>query len=368
MTKSELLKTRWDRINKAINLEKPDRTPVILLYTLFAAQVTGMSFAEFCRSTANSAKAMIEVFDICGDADGVDYLGLPVYALSYLWLSKIKVPGVDLDDHVAYQVAEAELMKVEDYDIILKDGWPAFFENFIATRVHNDVDPARLPLNQPLFDAKTACDPLGIPVLTAGLPMASPFELLCGGRSMTKFVYDLFTMPDKVEAVMNEIIPYVPDMIIDLTRQGGYRGIWIGGWRSASNMVSPRFWNRFVWPYFEKLVHKVAEAGLTPIMHLDSDWTRDLERFRDLPKGCIFAPDGMTDIFKAKKVLGDKMCIMGDVPAALFSVGKPDEVYRYCRKLITEIGPEGFILHSGCDIPTNAKLENVKAMIAAAHD
>jgi len=34
--------------------------------------------------------------------------------------------------------------------------------------------------------------------------------------------------------------------------------------------------------------------------------------------------------------------------------------------LIRELGPEGFILHSGCDIPANAKLENVKAMVAAA--
>lgn len=368
MNKQELLNDRWERINKAIRLEKPDRTPVILLYTLFSARITGMSFPDFCKSVANSAKAMIEAFEMCGDADGVDYLGFPVYALSFLWLSKIKVPGIDLDPETAYQVAEAELMKVEDYDTILEKGWPAFLEEFIANRVYNDVDPALLPQNQPPFDAKTACDPYGIPVLTAGAPMPSPYELLCGGRSMTNFVHDLFTMPDKVQAVMDEIMPYIPDMNIDMTKQGGYPGIWVGGWRTASNMVSPRFWNRFVWPYYEKLVNKVYDAGLTPILHLDADWTRDLERLRDLPKGCIFAPDGMTDIFKAKKVLGDKMCIMGDVPAALFSVSSPDEVYKYCRKLITELGPEGFILHSGCDIPTNAKLENVKAMIAAAHD
>jgi uroporphyrinogen-III decarboxylase len=30
------------------------------------------------------------------------------------------------------------------------------------------------------------------------------------------------------------------------------------------------------------------------------------------------------------------------------------------------LGPEGFILQSGCDIPNNARLENVQAMVAAA--
>ena len=62
------------------------------------------------------------------------------------------------------------------------------------------------------------------------------------------------------------------------------------------------------------------------------------------------------------------MCIMGDVPAALLSTVTEEEVYDYSVRLIRGLGPEGFILHSGCDIPVNAKLENVKAMIAAATD
>ena len=103
------------------------------------------------------------------------------------------------------------------------------------------------------------------------------------------------------------------------------------------------------------------------ILHMDQDWTRDLARFRELPKGkCILALDGSTDIYKAKEVLGDHMCIMGDVPAPKLSHGTPDEVYVYCQKLIRELGPEGFILHSGCDIPENAQLDNVRAMVAAA--
>lgn len=56
---------------------------------------------------------------------------------------------------------------------------------------------------------------------------------------------------------------------------------------------------------------------------------------------------------------------MGDVPASMLYMKTPDNVYEYSRKLVRELGPEGFILQSGCDIPTNAKLENVKAMVAA---
>ena len=123
-------------------------------------------------------------------------------------------------------------------------------------------------------------------------------------------------------------------------------------------------WNRFVWPHFVELVHEVAESGLIAILHLDSDWTRELARFRELPRGsCIMALDGETDIFKAKEILGDHLCLMGDVPATMLWRGTPDEVHDYCTRLIRELGPEGFILQSGCDIPTNASLENVKAMV-----
>jgi uroporphyrinogen-III decarboxylase len=131
-------------------------------------------------------------------------------------------------------------------------------------------------------------------------------------------------------------------------------------------MLSPDMWNRFVWPYFSRLVKEVVEAGLIAILHLDSDWTRELERFKELPRAkCIMALDGETDIFRAKAVLGDHMCIMGDVPAAMLYLQTPAEVREYCIKLVREMGPRGFILQSGCDIPTNAQLENVRAMVAA---
>jgi uroporphyrinogen-III decarboxylase len=41
------------------------------------------------------------------------------------------------------------------------------------------------------------------------------------------------------------------------------------------------------------------------------------------------------------------------------------EVRAYCRRLISEVGPSGFILSSGCDVPIDAKYENVKAMVEA---
>jgi uroporphyrinogen-III decarboxylase len=57
------------------------------------------------------------------------------------------------------------------------------------------------------------------------------------------------------------------------------------------------------------------------------------------------------------------MCLQGDVPPALLTLGSAKEVAAYCDRLLDEVGPDGFIMAMGCAIPPDAKFENVKAMV-----
>ena len=371
MENERMLNERLDRILTAVALEKPDRVPVVLEYGAFAARVTNTPLPEYLLSLQRSVDVMIQAYRLVsatGAADAINYGSFSPFSLSDIWLSKVSVPGLDLPEDASYQVVEKEFMTTADYDVILKKGWPDFVKDLLATRIQNDVPKEYLAQNQAPVDTLGAWAELGVPVLSSG-SIAPPFEYLCGGRSMTQFFMDLVTIPDKVQAVMDHILPYLADSVCKRARQKGYPAVWVGGWRGAPAMISPAMWDRFVWTYFKKLVQEVVDHGLVPILHLDSCWDRELERFRELPKGkAIMALDGETDIFKAKEVLGDHMCLMGDVPAIKFFMDDPDEVYRYCSKLIQEIGPGGFILQSGCDIPENARLENVQAMVSAALD
>jgi uroporphyrinogen-III decarboxylase len=267
-----------------------------------------------------------------------------------------------------WQVVESELLNRKDYDRILNIGWPDFFMEFMNKRILDDVPPEWMPPQRKSLNVKKAWREAGLPVLMNEI-VTTPIELLCGSRSMEKFMIDLVEIPDKVEAVMNAIVPHLLAPTIQRTKKLGYPAVWIGGWRSAPFLYSPSMWRRFVWPYFSQVVKEVVDADLIALLHLDSDWTRELESFRELPKAkCLMGLDGETDIHKARDILDDHMCIMGDVPASMLFSGSPDKVYEYCRTLITELGPDGYILQSGCDIPTNAKLENVQAMVQAALD
>jgi hypothetical protein len=322
--------------------------------------------AAFLKSPKTNVDIMIQAFHIVGESDAINYGAFWPYALCYDFMAKVSVPGVDLPENEMWQVVETELMDRNDYDRILNLGWPDFFRKVMDERILNDVPPEYLPPQRKSIDPQAEWRTHGIPVLSGG-DITTPIELLCGARSLMEFAMDLLEIPDKVEAVMEKILPYLAGKAIRRAKDLGYPLVWVGGWRSAPCLLSPAMWNRFVWPYFRKLVYEVVDAGLIALLHLDSDWTRELERFKELPRGqCIMALDGETDIFRAKEILGNHMCIMGDVPASMLFLKNPDDVYQYCSRLIRELGPQGFILQSGCDIPANAKLENVQAMTAAA--
>jgi len=349
-----------------VALEEPDHIPVVLEYSGFAAYATGTGMADFLGSPAKNLETMIAAWKLIGGADAINYGSFWPYGLCYDFMSKVAVPGIDLPDNEMWQVVETELMRRADYDRLLDLGWPDFFNEFMTQRILQDVPQQYLPPARKSPDVQKAWRAEGVPVLSGG-DVTTPFELLCGSRSLLKFSMDLMEIPDKVAAAMDAIAPHLAGAAIRRAANRGYPLVWIGGWRTAPCMLSPKMFMRFVWPYFRKLVGEVTDAGLIALLHLDSNWTRELERFRELPKGkCIMALDGETDIFKAKKVLGDHMCLMGDVPASMLYLESPEAVAAYCAKLIHELGPSGFILQSGCDIPANARLENVKAMVAAA--
>ncbi|MBL7225330.1 MAG: hypothetical protein ISS59_04295 [Desulfobacteraceae bacterium] len=60
MPKNPLLEQRLNRILKSVALEKPDRTPVVLQYSGFAAYVTNTPMAEYLSTPLKATETMIQ--------------------------------------------------------------------------------------------------------------------------------------------------------------------------------------------------------------------------------------------------------------------------------------------------------------------
>jgi hypothetical protein len=306
-----------------------------------------------------------------GTIDGIN--SAPVVritaALTTQWLSRIGVPGRDLPPDSLWQVREEEVMTHADYDSIIEKGYGQFLMGYLPKVIDMGEFQEFMAWSQTMAEPLThKYQEHGYVVITGAFG-SIPFEFFCGGRSMEKFYLDLYRMPDKVQAAMDAAFPEIMGMTIGPAKMSGRPGVWLGGWRSASALLAPKLWNRFVWPYFVTFAHALVDAGLTPILHLDQDWTRDLAHLQELPaKKCVLNPDGMTDIRKFKELVGDQMAVMGDVPAALLASGAPNDVRMYVRDLVRDIGPTGLLLCPGCDAPINAKPENMEAFVAASNE
>jgi uroporphyrinogen-III decarboxylase len=373
-TNHQLYQERQNRIIKAINLEPLDRVPVVFEGMAFAPRYLGISIADFITDPEAPVFTALDTMDKIGNKfggfDGINHAvsGRTTVLLAAGWLSKINVPGRELPPDTVWQVHEGEVMTVNDYDTIINNGWETFVKSYLP-RVVDEADFAEASgwvKNNAARCIKKIQD-RGYYALNAS-STAPPYEAFCGGRSMNKFLLDLYRIPDKVQAAMDVALPEIIQGAIQSARTAGVPAIWVGGWRTASSMVSPKIMDRFVWPYVLQIVDALLAADIIPVFHWDQDWTRDIFRLQALPqKKCILNPDGMTDMRQFKKLVGDRMAMMGDVPSSMFSIGSPEDIDKYVHDLVNLFEGRGLILCPGCDAPINTKPENMEAFIAAAY-
>ena len=65
---------------------------------------------------------------------------------------------------------------------------------------------------------------------------------------------------------------------------------------------------------------------------------------------------------RAKDIIGDVMCICGNVPVSLLRAGTAEEIKDYCKKQIDVVGRGGGFIMSTRSVLDDAKPENVRIM------
>lgn len=347
------------RLRKAIQFEEVDKIPISLCGNAAWARMTGMTVADYITKYPDAVTNSIKIHKSLGSDTTQNFIFSP-YLLPSLWLSEVAIPGEDLPEDDLWQVKEKELMKFDQYSEIIDEGWNPWYTRFIR---ENCGDPER---HLQSFYEYT---PTAIQRYTgAGIPctcyflIATPFELMCGGRGLMSFFVDLVEEPDIVEKAFEIIMADKLEEVEGMLKAMKPLAVWIGGWRTSPNLISMDQFDRFVWPYMKEYANLCLKYDVVPVFHLDSCWDLALSRFLELPeKSCIMALDSVTDIRLARATLGEHMAILGDIPATLLSLGTKQECADYTRSVIDDIGPRGYIFASGCDVPINAKYENLKA-------
>lgn len=359
--------TPEERLQTAISLGKTDRIPCAPLIESYAGRRAGLSNYEFMYDYQQAEWAFDRLHRQYPSWDVMRsvYFVFHGNIQKAVGLMKPMMPGVDLPADSEYQMVEYEAITRKDYHFLLEAGYHAFLHRYWK-RVHQVSDEQIELANCLMLDILKGqirnARARRQTFLYGGFTVLAPL-ILSLMRSLEQFIRDMYQVPSLLESVLEEMTDALIADVIACARETGVPRVFVGVARLTCQLISVAFFERFVWPYLKKTVFDLLAAGITPVLHLDSDWTKNLEYFLELPAGKVAIElDGTTDIIKAHQVLRGHTCIIGDVGAPLFTLGTPQQVSDYCHMLLHELGRDnGFILGSGCHIPLLAKHKNVDA-------
>jgi hypothetical protein len=400
-------KERTTRLSKALELKEPDRVPVFLPAGFFAASYAGTNLHTVMYDYDEMKRAWLKFLkDFEGDTFMGPGLVPPGRSLEAVNYKLYKWPGHGLGDNVlSYQAVEGEYMKASEYDALIKDPTD-FWLRFFLPRIFGACEgfrkipslmgfqeiaclsfvPFGLPDVQASFQAlleagRESVKWLNVVTEVGEASMAAGFPSIFGGLAKAPFdtlgdtlrgtqgiMMDMFQRPDKIHAAMERLTPLVIDSAIGAANATGTPMVFFPLHKGADSFMSVKQFETFYWPTLKKIILALVNEGVLPVLFAEGAYNKRLDVIQDLPKGSVAWYFDQTDIFRAKKEIGDKYCIIGNVPTSLLMTGKPQDVKEHCRKLIEVCGKGGgYILAGGANID-EGNPDNLRAMMAAAKE
>ena len=405
-TAEALFQEREQRIYDAMQLKVPDRVPVVFWdVPLLACKYVGLPYsAAYYDATAWRAafKKMFTDLEPDGWAVANRESGAALEATGTRFT---RWPGGNLPPDIANQVVEQGFMKEDEYDLFLAD--PSdFIVRVWLPRVYSSLKPlANLPplmnlgtniatvssifASREFIELAKAMKKAGeataewnremgrmdMEMASLGFPeiplsfggVQPPFSSFTNNfRTFQGVVTDMFRQPEKLKAALNRIVEYRIATAALAVRKEGKLAIGSSGepHRVSDEFMSPKQFEEFVWPYWRRSIEATLKLGYDIVwMFFEGRRDKQLEYFADFPKGRLLIFLESTDIFRAKEILGDRVCLMGNVPLSLLQVGSPQDVEEYCKKLIKVCGKGGGFILANSGGVFDAKPENMKAMV-----
>jgi uroporphyrinogen decarboxylase len=139
---------------------------------------------------------------------------------------------------------------------------------------------------------------------------------------------------------------------------------------SSCTVISPKQFKEFSQPYLTRLIDYIHSRGKTVTLHICGKTNRIWESMVDSGADCI-SIDNDADLLEAKQKVGSRVRLMGNVkPSEVMLQGTPLEVRQAVIECVKKghDNPKGYIVASGCSLPTETPFENITAMLDAVRE
>lgn len=400
---------RAARIYDALRVREPDRVPVTLPLGNFPVYYSGKTLMDVMYDYEELRRVWTRFMsDFYEDMDtftgpNLTYSGRVLELLDYKLYSW---PGHGIGPEVnTYQFIEGEYMTADEYDDLIRDpsdfAWRTVIPRTIGIMepVKNSVPFSSLmgrPLNITMpfavpeirqafrnlirageeyevwlksvlafsRDAVAA----GFPSFRGGLAVA-PFDAIGDSLRGTRgAIMDIYRQPEKLLEALDVITRLtIENTVTAVNNTGGFM-VTFPLHKGDDTFMSDKQFETFYWPSLRRVIQGLIDEGIMVMLFAEGRYEKRLERIKDFPKGWVCWHFDQTDMAKAKQVLGDSNCIVGNVPSSLMVSGTPEAVKDYCRDLMEKCSDGGgYILAGGCSA-TESNADNFRAMMQAARE
>lgn len=343
MREKDFATKNWERIARTICHEEPDQVPVFLHVTgPFIASFTGVDLYQYYHDPTVMFESQLKVRERFYNLTGV----FP-----------------DLSMAVEPSALGAELIWTTDHTV------------WVIPCITSMEDVDRIPLPDPenagymtralqTYRYMQQKADRAIPVSFG--TVHSPWGVAALMRGTSQIMEDLILKPDLVRNLTRKTTDAVIHWLKKMKEEvppGSFRRILI--WDDLSSFAGPKHFRQFILPIYREIYGTFPEAARW--YHNDANATSILEGLADAGIEC-FHLGNEVDIGEAKRRIGDRVALMGNVPPLdVLRNGTPKDVSEACRVIIEKAAPGGgFILAAGGYIDEGTPAENVDAMIEAA--
>jgi uroporphyrinogen-III decarboxylase len=390
------------RIMDAIELRRPDRVPTAFQATFWLARYGGISYRQLMYDYDKAGellrRALLEFDPDQFYPIHVTTLGPVCEAVGF---KQIQWPGHGVGDNSPFQYIDREYMTADEYDDYIFDPTGYYLDKYLPRiaeafegieelpkfaglyyhqligNMRHFANPGavrslaalqkvaeeavRLAKHRADFNAEMAG--LGFPV-THAVGTNAPFDYFGDFfRGAKGILTDMRRRPEKLLEAMEKAGVLLLRHAVAGAKASGNNFVFIPIHWAPDAFMSPQQFTTFWWPQFRKLLMGLIDNDLIPMCLWESDCTKRLEVIGDIPRGKAIYWFERTDLVRAKEVLGDVVCLRGNLSPSLMTTGNPDQVDAACRHLIENVGRDGgFILDCAFGVPDETPLENVQAM------
>jgi len=122
---------------------------------------------------------------------------------------------------------------------------------------------------------------------------------------------------------------------------------------NSGPFLSPDMFGIYIQPYLKKIIDEARRDGLYTIKHTDGNIMPILDQLVECNPHAVHSLDPMArvDIKEVKNLVGDKVCLCGNVNCALMQTGADEEVIESAEYCLTHAKPGGGYIFCTSNVP-----------------